>query len=195
MNKDNNEVKTTEAQKKPEFKNNKERLRWYVDEIDSYKEDMGRWYTWLVRRIIPLLVFFIPLNVITFRTYEYIANKYLGGLFLDMSATIGIVVWFLSVLIFLAVLVFLPRFATVCEFVFGFAFFAFVYRSNMMYAQGTIDKPIITNGLGWFVVIALALFLFMKLVFLVIEIIYHVVYRGEKEPKAYKSSDGDDLVL
>ena len=45
MNKDNNEVKTTEAQKKPEFKNNKERLRWYVDEIDSYKEDMGRWYT------------------------------------------------------------------------------------------------------------------------------------------------------
>lgn len=190
-----NEVRTHEEQQKPVFENNKERLRWYIDEIDSYKEDMGRWYSWLVRRIIPLLVFIIPLNVVSFRTYEYVATKYLSGIFATLSGTIGVVIWLVSILIFLAILIFLPRFATFCEFVLGFAFYAFVIRSFALAAAGAIEKPIITNGLGWFVTITLGIFLFMKLVFLVIEIIYHIVYHGEHEPKAYVDGQGDDLVL
>ena len=35
----------------------------------------------------------------------------------------------------------------------------------------------------------------MKLVFLVLEIMYHIVFHGEKEPRAYKDGQGDDLVL
>lgn len=192
---DSESKRVTEERKRPEFKNNKERLRWYVDEIDCYKEDMGRWYTWFFRRIIPFLVFIIPLNVIAFRSYEYIASRYLRGVLESLSSTVGIVIWLVSLLIFLAILIFLPRFATFCEFVLGITFYAFVFRSFAQFAEGLVDKPIITNGFGLFVAITLGIFLFMKLVFLVIEVIYHIVYRGEKEPQAYKDGQGDDLVL
>ena len=56
---------------------------------------------------------------------------------------------------------------------------------------GVINKPLITNGLGYFIAIALGVFLFMKLVFLVIEIIYMITFRGEHEPKAYHGDEND----
>lgn len=189
------EVHSNEFDRKPVFKNNKERIRWYLDEIDTYKEDMGKWYTIFIRRVIPMLVFFIPMNIIGFRSYEYIALKYFGGLFQGLSSTIGVAIWLVAMLIFLAILIFLPRFATFCEFVLGTAFYAFVFRSFNQFAQGLVDKPIITNAFGFFVAITLGVFLFMKLVFLVLEIMYHIVFHGEKEPRAYKDGQGDDLVL
>ena len=118
------EVHSNEFDRKPVFKNNKERICWYLDEIDTYKEDMGKWYTIFIRRVIPMLVFFIPMNIIGFRSYEYIALKYFGGLFQGLSSTIGVAIWLVAMLIFLAILIFLPRFATFCEFVLGTVFYS-----------------------------------------------------------------------
>ena len=54
-----------------------------------------------------------------------------------------------------------------------------------------IEKALITNGLGYFVVITLSVFMFMKLVFFVFEVMYRIIFHGEKEPKAYKDDEND----
>lgn len=164
---------------KPVFKNKKEKIQWFLDEIDSYKEDMGKWYTIFIRRIIPFLVLFIPLILISFRFYCFVADKYLGGVFSSADSTPGIVVWLIAMLFFLVILIFLPRFATFCEFVLAGVYYYLVV------SLGTL----VDTGLGYFVLISVSVFMFMKLVFFVLEIMYRIVFRGEKEPKAYPTDD------
>ncbi len=164
---------------KPVFKNKKEKIQWFLDEIDSYKEDMGKWYTIFIRRIIPFLVLFIPLILISFRFYCFVADKYLGGVFSSADSTPGIVVWLIAMLFFLVILIFLPRFATFCEFVLAGVYYYLVV------SLGTL----VDTGLGYFVLISVSVFMFMKLVFFVLEIMYRIVFHGEKEPKAYPTDD------
>ena len=176
------------------FKNRREKIEWYLDEIDCYKEDMGKWYTIFIRRILPVLVFFFPINNLAFGFCEFTVKHILGGVLTFDDATFPLVVFFVSLLIFILILIFLPRFATFCEFAMGIAFFTFVIVRINQFNAGVVSKPLITNGLGYFVAIALGVFLFMKLVFLVIEIIYMITFRGEREPKVYHGS-GDDIVF
>ncbi len=173
------------------FSNRKEKISWYLDEIDCYKEDMGKWYTVFIRRILPLLVFFFPINNLSFGLCEYLVKHVLGGVITFDNTTFPLVVFFVSLLIFALILIFLPRFATFCEFALGIAFYTLVVVRLNQFNAGVIDKPLITNGLGYFVAIALGIFLFMKLVFLVIEIIYMITFRGEHAPRAYHGDDND----
>ena len=173
------------------FKNRRQKIEWYLDEIDCYKEDMGKWYTVFIRRILPALVFFFPINNLAFGFCEYAVKHFLGGVLNFDNATFPLVVFFVSLLLFILILIFLPRFATFCEFAMGIAFFTFVMVRINQFSAGVVSKPLITNGLGYFVAITLGVFLFMKLVFLVIEIIYMIVFRGEREPKAYHGNDND----
>ena len=176
------------------FSGRKEKIEWYLDEIDCYKEDMGKWYTVFVRRILPLLVFFFPINNLAFGVCEYAVKHMLGGILTFDDTTFPLVVFFVTLLLFALILIFLPRFATFCEFAMGIAFYVLVVARLNQFNNGVIDKPLITNGLGYFIAIALGIFLFMKLVFLIIEIIYMITFRGEHEPKAY-NGDENDLVL
>ena len=178
---------------KRKFSSKKEKIEWYLDEIDCYKEDMGKWYTIFIRRILPLLVFFFPINNLAFGICEYAVKHILGGVLTFNDTTFPLVVFFVSLLIFLLILIFLPRFATVCEFAMAIAWFTLVVVRVNQFNAGVIDKPLITTGLGYFVAIALGIFMFMKLVFLVIEIVYMITFRGEHEPKAYH--DDNDVVF
>lgn len=191
----NVEFRNEEVRSRPKFKNNKEKIRWYLDEIDCYKEDMGKWYSWFFRRIIPILVFFFPINIVAFNLYYFVGQNYLGGIYSALPQTVGLIVWIIMYLIFIAIVIFLPRAATFFEFLIGGVFFFFVFRSITLFNEGALAKPIITNALGFTIAIVLGIFLFMKLVFLVLEIVYHIVFRGEKEPKAYKDGQDRDLVL
>lgn len=192
---DVSEIKDSRQNKhKHQFKDKREKIAWYLDEIDCYKEDMGKWYTIFIRRVIPFLVFFFPINNLAFGLCEYAVKHILGGVFSFEDTTFPLVVFFVSLLLFLLILIFLPRFATVCEFVMGIAFYVLVVVKLNQFNEGLINKPLITNGLGYFVAIALGIFLFMKLVFLVIEIIYMITFRGEHEPRAYRD-DEDDVVF
>lgn len=164
---------------KPKFKDRREKIQWYLDEIDSYKEDMGKWYTVFIRRVLPFLIFVIPLNIIAFRFYSFVADRYLGGIFSSADSTPGFVLWIISVFIFLVILIFLPRFATFCEFILGPMYIVLVFK------MGTL----LDTGLGYFVFISLSLFMLMKLVFLVLEVMYRIVFRGEKEPRVYHDDD------
>lgn len=180
---------------KHKFKSKRDKLEWYLDEIDCYKEDMGKWYTVFIRRILPLLVFFFPINNLAFGVCEYAVKHILGGVLSFDDTTFPLVVFFVSLLIFALILIFLPRFATFCEFAMGIAFYVLVVVRLNQFNDGVIAKPLITNGLGYFVAIALGIFLFMKLVFLVIEIIYMITFRGEHEPKMYKGDSENDVVF
>jgi hypothetical protein len=181
---------------KHQFKDRKDKIGWYLDEIDSYKEDMGRWYSIFIRIVLPFLIFIIPSNIVCARFYEMITARYLGGFFEQGDNAAKIVFWVICMLIFLAILIFLPRFATVVEFaVSGVFYYLALTVTYVVEVNGhLVEKSLITNGLGYFVVIVLSVFMFMKLVFLVLEIMYRIVFHGEKEPKAYKD-DSNDLVL
>ena len=65
------------------------------------------------------------------------------------------------------------------------------YENHVSY----VAKPIVTNPFGYFVAISLGVFIFMKFVFLVIEIIYMITFRGEKEARAYKEENDRDIVF
>ncbi len=181
---------------RPKFDNRRDKIAWYLDEIDSYKEDMGKWYTVFFRRILPFLVFIVPLNIVCARAYESFASRYLSAILDPTSAASKIVVWLVALVIFLAILIFLPRFATFCEFaITGVFYYLAIFATYSYQVNGVVmTKPLITNGFGYFVIIVLSIFMFMKLVFFVLEIMYRIVFRGEHEPKAYKD-DADDFVL
>jgi hypothetical protein len=163
---------------KPVFKNKREKIQWYLDEIDSYKEDMGKWYTVLIRRILPFLIFIIPLNIISMRVYSFTADKFLGGILDSSDRTLGLVLWLVSMIFFLVILIFLPRFGTFCEFVIGPMYIILAFKAGLM-----------KSGLGYFVIITVSIFMFMKLVFLVLEIMYQIVFHDEKTHRNIQSDD------
>ena len=182
---------STQQRHKHKFSSKREKLEWYLDEIDCYKEDMGKWYTVFIRRILPVLVFFFPINNLSFGLCEYAVKHILGGVLTFDDTAFPQVVFFVSLLIFVLILIFLPRFATFCEFAMATAWFTLVVVRVNQFNAGVIAKPLITTGLGYFVAIALGIFMFMKLVFLVIEIIYMITFRGEHEPKVYHGDEND----
>lgn len=180
---------------KHEFVDRKDKVAWYLDEIDSYKEDMGKWYTVFIRRILPALVFFFPINNLAFFFCEIIVQNFLGGMISFKDTAFPHVVFLVAELLFIAILIFLPRFATFCEFVIAIGFFLLVVIRINQFNAGLVSKPLITNALGYFIAIALGIFMFMKLVFLVIEIIYMITFRGEHEPRVYKEDSDNDVVF
>lgn len=177
------------------FKTKKEKIAWFLDEIDSYKEDMGKWYSLLVRIILPFFIFLIPMNIVCARVYKSMVSRYLNGI-LDVNDNAAMIAfWSICLLIFLAILIFLPRFGTFVEFAVSGVFFYLAFMPVIIEVNGKIiEKALITNGLGYFVIITLSVFMFMKLVFFVFEVMYRIVFRGEKEPKAYKD-DSNEIVF
>lgn len=181
---------------KHQFKDRRDKIGWYLDEIDSYKEDMGKWYSVFIRIVLPFLIFIIPSNIVCARFYDMMAARFLGGILVEGDNAAKIVFWVICLFIFLAILVFLPRFATFVEFAVSGVFYYLALTVTYVVQVGDklVEKSLITNGLGYFVVITLSVFMFMKLVFLVFEIMYRIVFHGEKEPKAYKD-DQNDIVF
>lgn len=190
---DASEIKDERHTHKHKFSSKRKKLEWYLDEIDCYKEDMGKWYTIFIRRVLPVLAFFLPLNNIVFYTYDILQRKFFGGVLpaREADTTIAFVAYIIALLVFIAILIFLPRFATFCEFVLAGMFYFYAARSVVWAANGLIKKELITTPLGYFAAIALGVFIFMKFVFLVIEIVYMITFRGEHEPKAYHGDEND----
>ncbi len=195
MSKNTDEREQRRGSHKHEFVDRRDKIAWYLDEIDSYKEDMGKWYTVFIRRILPALVFFFPINNLAFFFCEYITKHFLGGVLTFKNTAFPHVVFLVMELLFIAILIFLPRFATFCEFVLATGFYALVVIRINQFNAGLVSKPLITNLLGYFVAITLGIFIFMKLVFLIIEIIYMVTFKDEREPRVYSEDSNNDVVF
>lgn len=167
---------------KPELKTRKEKIQWFLDEIDSYKEDMGKWYTVLFRRILPIILFIMPLFAECKFFYQFVADRYLSGIFSSNDLTPVYVLWPISILFFTVILIFLPRFGTFCEFILGPFYILLAFKMSY-----------INTALGYFTIISVSVFMFMKLVFLIFEIMYRIVFHGEQAPKVYQGDD--DIVF
>ena len=159
-------------------------MRTIIELAYDLKKSLGKWYTVFFRIILPFLIYFIPINIIIARTSDWLVENYLKGiqdLLSDMRSPYFLVMWAVLVLIFLALLIFAPKAATVMEFVFGIYFIVLAFKYNYV------------NPLGIALIISVSVFLFFKLLFLIVNIMYKVEYgsddveRGESGRRVRKS--------
>jgi hypothetical protein len=159
-------------------------MRTIIELAYDLKKSLGKWYTVFFRIILPFLIYFIPINIIIARTSDWIVEKLLTGMqdiLSNMRSPYFLVMWAVLAMIFLALLIFAPKAATVMEFVFGIYFIILAFKYNYV------------NPLGIALIISVSVFLFFKLLFLIVNIMYKVEYgyddveRGESGRRVRKS--------
>lgn len=148
----------------------------FVISINDFKQKLGLWYSLFALRILPVLLYFIPINVVLEQSYLRINRIYPNNI---INSTFLTVTWIIVLLLFVAAAILVPKVATVVEFVFGFAFAFYALKYNL-----------ITNLLGYTVLIGLIIFLLVKFVFLVFEIIRLSVFAGDKKNNIERDENG-----
>ena len=156
--------------------NNLSDTEQFIVKINDMKIKMGLWYSLFARRIIPFLIYIIPMNVVLENSYNiinrYYPNDYLNGTFLYVS-------WIAAMVLFLGIAIIAPKAATVIEFVVGFAYLFFAFKYH-----------IFTNALGYSLLIGMILFLLVKSVFLVFEIIRLKTFADDKKNHIERDESG-----
>lgn len=137
--------------------------------VNDFKQKLGFWYSLFGLRIFPVLLYFIPINVVLEQTYLRINRMYPNNI---INSTFLTVTWIIALLLFATAAILVPKVATVIEFVCGFAFLFYVLRYNLL-----------TNILGYSLLTGLILFLLIKLVFLVFISIISVVIKIQYQLK------------
>jgi hypothetical protein len=154
-----NTKKTNEPQMAPSS------LEQFVIKIDDMEQQMGFWYSLFARRIIPLLLYIIPVNVILGRINTFIAPYFPG---VNLNGAVLLVSWIVVMLAFLALTIFAPKAATVAEYVLGFAYLFLAFRYHIYHTV-----------LGYVLLFWMILFLLVKTVFLVFKIIRLKIVSGD----------------
>lgn len=156
--------------------NNLSDTEQFIIKINDIKTNMGMWYSLFLRRILPFLIYIIPMNVVLENSYNtinrYYPNDFINGTFLYVS-------WIAAMVLFLGVAIIAPKAATVIEFVVGFAYLFFAFKYH-----------IFTNALGYSLLIVMILFLLIKLVFLVFEIIRIKTFADDKKNHIERDESG-----
>ncbi len=147
-----------------------------IIKISDFKQRLGLWYSLLSQRILPVLLYFIPINVVLEQTYLRINRIYPNNF---INSTFLTVTWMIALLLFVAAVILVPKLATIIEFVFGAAFLFYALRYNLL-----------TNILGYSLLIGLVVFLLIKLVFLVFEIIRLVAFAGDEKNNIERDESG-----
>ena len=159
-------------------------MRTIIELAYDLKKSLGKWYTVFFRIILPFLIYLIPINIIIARTSDWLVARFLptiGELLSSLRSPYFLITWLLALLVFLIILIKLPKAATVIEFVFGIYFIVLAFKYNYV------------NLFGIALIIAVSVFLFFKLLFLIVNIMYRVEYgyddveRGESGRRVRKS--------
>lgn len=159
-------------------------MRKIIELAYDLKKSLGKWYTVFFKRILPFLLYIIPINIIIARTSDWLVEHYLAGIkdwLSNMRSPYFLVMWAVLALIFLALLILAPKAATVIEFVFGIYYIFLAFRFGYF------------NALGIALIISVVIFLFVKLLFLIVNIMYEITYghddveRGESGRRVRKS--------
>ena len=159
-------------------------MRTIIELAYDFKRSLGKWYTVFFKRILPFLLYLIPINIIIARSSDWLVEHYLKGiqnLLSDMRSPYFLVMWAVLAMIFLVLLIFAPKAATVVEFVFGFYYIFLAFKYGYF------------NPLGIALIIGVAVFLLVKLLFIIVNIMYEITYghddveRGESGRRVRKS--------
>ncbi len=152
------------------------KLEKFIIKVDDFKQSMGRWYSIFALRVLPFLIYFIPVAVIVGRGLSFI-ERFLPNV--DLRGTLTNVVCIVAMLGFLAVSILSPKAATVLELVLGFLYLFFAFRSHLF-----------NTVLGYFVLFSMILFLLVKLVFLVFKLISITAFAGDKKKNIERDESG-----
>ncbi len=153
------------------------RAERFVIKIDDFKQSMGLWYSLFAQRILPFLLFILPVNVVLGRINRYLMTYYFPQV--NLNGSILLVEWIAAMLAFLAFAVFLPKAATAVEFVLGFGYLFLAFRHHLF-----------NSLLGYAVLIAMTIFLAFKLVFLAFEIVRLKAFAGDKKNNIERDESG-----
>lgn len=149
-------------------------MRTIIELAYDLKKSLGKWYTVFFKRILPFLLYLIPINIIIARTSDWLVEHYLAGikdLLSDMRSPYFLVTWAVLAMIFLTLLILAPKAATVLEFVYGIYFIFLAFKYGYF------------NALGIVLIIGVAIFLFVKLLFLIVNIMYMIEYGYDDEER------------
>ncbi len=140
----------------------------FIIKIDDIEQSMGMWYSLFARRILPFLVFVIPINVIIARMINFVQVHIITDA--RLSGSLLLIFWIISMMAFLTILIFAPKLATVAELATGCVYIYIALRAHLF-----------NNYLGWSVLLSVILFVFVKLVFLAFKIVHMKVVAGDDE--------------
>ncbi|MCR5653395.1 MAG: hypothetical protein K6F88_06305 [Ruminococcus sp.] len=129
--------------------------------MNDFKQTMGAWYTVIALRILAVILFLVPVNVILAHFNLYLAQHYIPDF--NWDGPILMVMWGFAMVILILLAILAPKAATVFEFVFGTAYLVFVLKNHLY-----------NSALGVTLLITMTLFLLVKLFFLVVEIMAKV---------------------
>lgn len=139
----------------------------FIVKVSDFKQSLGLWYQLVALRILPFVLFIIPVNVVIGRFNGYFMTRFLTDV--NPYGTIMLVMWIVAMIVFLAATIFVPKLATVFEFVIGITYLYFAFKHQLF-----------TNLLGLSLLIVMIVFLLVKLVFLVFEIIKLRAFKDDK---------------
>lgn len=132
--------------------------RLFLKKANDLKLNAGRWYTIFGQIIFPFFLYLIPVNVIV----EWV-SCHIEPFFKDenLNMKMMFVVWVVLMLAFLTVAIVAPKATTAVEFIIGFVYLFLAFRFYLF-----------KSSLGITLLICMILFLVIKFVFLILDILY-----------------------
>ncbi|MCR5652695.1 MAG: hypothetical protein K6F88_02745 [Ruminococcus sp.] len=130
----------------------------FIIKVNGIKQSAGMWYTLAAQKILPFLLFIIPVNVVLGRCLEFIMGRF--SIEWNLLGTPLLVLWLLVMLGLLATSIFVPKVATVFEFGVGICYLYLAFKYHLY-----------NNILSLSLLLSLILFLLVKFVFLIFQII------------------------
>lgn len=139
----------------------------FLIKVGDFKLSAGLWYTLFGLRLVPFLLYIVPMNVVLGRAIINIDRLFPDLIPLETALLVS---WIVAMAGFLALTIFAKKAATVAEFAVGFVYLFFALRHRMF-----------GSTLGLLVLVMMLIFLTVKLVFLVFEIIRRVTFAKDPE--------------
>ena len=165
-----------------EINNEPDPKKRIVAKVDLTLESMGLWYTLLAKIILPFILYIIPFNVIISTTNEFIIAHFLPEW--RYRGTPMLLMWIIALTIFLVLIFFAPKIATVVE-----------YISGSIYLYFAVKHLLFHGALGYIVFIQIVLFLLCKTFFLVIEILRIVNNKNNDNSENNNQKPYDDYLF
>lgn len=128
-----------------------------VNKAEKLKRSAGRYYTVFGQRVLPFLLYFIPIVVLIDRACRYAARN----LSLSVNENALMIICIIALIGFISVLIISPRTATAIEFLLGFAYLFLAFHYHLY-----------VNALGYTLLIGMIMFLLIKIVFFCFDVIY-----------------------
>lgn len=157
--------------------------------MNDFKQIMGAWYSIVALRILPMLLYLIPVNVVLARFNLFYKNHYQPDF--NWDGPVLMVMWAIAMALLLVLAILLPKVASVFEFFFGFTYLFFVFKNHLF------NTPI-----GITLMICMIIYLLVKLFFLVVKIMSMVKFskdaaniERDESGRIVRKAEGDVLFV